>query len=107
MHDFPRPQWPAIQDVESVDIVGVRRDGGIELVIVASQPIDDSAETLDTLRQKIATYLTAAASPAFFADMDHITPQYVAIVLNCPYPIHPAARAEILTLARAVTEQGL
>ena len=38
---FSRPEWPPIQDPDRIDITGKRRDGGVDLVIVASQPIDD------------------------------------------------------------------
>jgi hypothetical protein len=43
---FPKPRWPPIQDLESVDIAGQRKDGGVDLAIIASQPLDDSADTL-------------------------------------------------------------
>jgi hypothetical protein len=37
---------PPIQNLDSFDIVGKRGDGGIDLVIVCSGPVDDSADTL-------------------------------------------------------------
>lgn len=92
---FPKPEWPPIQDLESIDITGKRKDGGVDLVIVASQPLDDSAETLDSIRQKVAGYLNVIDLPEFQAEMEYPPRERTRIILNCKYPIHPRAAAVI------------
>jgi hypothetical protein len=66
---FPKPRWPPIQDLESVDIAGQRKDGGVDLAIIASQPLDDSADTLNSIRRKVAHYLDVIDLPEFQADL--------------------------------------
>jgi hypothetical protein len=91
----PKPQWAPIQDPHSIDIVGLRRDGGLDLVICASQPIDDDPETLNTLRSKVRAYLREIDEPAFQEETGHRPPDKTSIVIACEYPIHPKAQAVI------------
>jgi hypothetical protein len=49
MSDFE----PPIQNLDAFDIVGERLDGGVDLVVVCSGPLDDSAEVLGLLRRKL------------------------------------------------------
>jgi hypothetical protein len=51
-----------IQNVDSIDIVGLRNDAGIDLVVLCSGPLDGSAETLRALREKVRGYIEAACS---------------------------------------------
>jgi hypothetical protein len=92
---FPKPQWPPIQNLDSIDLAGVRRDGGVDLIIVASQPLDDDPQTLDSIRRKVDTYLAALDVPEFQEQMGHPPPGQIAIFIACDYPIHPAALAVI------------
>ena len=48
---FPKPEWPPIQELDSVDLAAKRNDGGVDLVIVASQPLDNAPETLQSIRK--------------------------------------------------------
>jgi hypothetical protein len=92
---FPKPEWPPIQEPDSVDIAGKRRDGGVDLVIVASQPIDDSPETLKSIRHKVRTYLAVIDLEEFQAEMGNPPRDKVAIILACEDPVHPRAQAVI------------
>jgi hypothetical protein len=56
---------PAIQALDSIDIIGERKDGGVDLAIVDSDPSDASPETRRLLREKIEGYLRAIDSDAF------------------------------------------
>ncbi|MBC7964550.1 MAG: hypothetical protein H7Z17_01395 [Fuerstia sp.] len=101
---FPKPAWAPIQNVDSIDIVGVRCDGGADLAIVASQPIDNSEETLDSIRQKFATYLEALECEEFQSEMGHPPRDKTTIILVCEYKIHPETQIvieECRTLAAA------
>jgi hypothetical protein len=93
--EFPKPAWPPIQDLDSVDIAAKRRDGGVDLFIVASQPLDASPETLKSIRQKVNTYLETIELEEFLSEMGWPARESITIVLTCEYPIHPQALAVI------------
>ena len=93
--DFPKPEWPPIQNLDSVDVVGKRHDGTVELVIVASQPLDDAPETLDSIRKKVETYLETIGIKAFQAEMGHPPREKTVIILVCEHPIHSRAMGVI------------
>jgi hypothetical protein len=88
---FPEPEWPPIQELDSIDITGKRLDGGVDLVIVGSQPIDNSPETLDSIRQKVQTYLTVIVMDEFQDEMGRLPREKITIVIACKHPIHPDA----------------
>jgi hypothetical protein len=69
--EFPAPKWPPIQQLDSIDILGQRQDGGLDLAVVCSQPIDDSPETLEAIRRKVETYLAAIDLEKFQTEMNH------------------------------------
>lgn len=51
--------------IDVIDIVGVRKDGGVDTVIVCVGNLDDSETTLASLRLKIRHYLRDIASASF------------------------------------------
>jgi hypothetical protein len=50
---------------ENLDVIGERKDGGVDLLVVTSAIIDDSDETCRRLEEKLATYLFAATHENF------------------------------------------
>jgi len=104
---FPKPKWPPIQDVESVDLTGKRSDGGVDLLIIASQPLDDAADTLNCIRCKIAYYLDVIDLPDFQADMAFPPRDRTTIILCCDYPIHPRAAAVIAECQARAGQRGV
>ena len=104
---FPKPQWPPIQDVESVDLIGKRRDGGVDLLIVASQPLDDAADTLNRIRRKVAYYLDVIDLPEFQAEMGLPPRDRTTVILRCDHPIHPRAAAVITECQARAGQRGV
>jgi hypothetical protein len=104
---FPKPEWPPIQELDSIDITGKRSDGGVDLVIIASQPIDDSPQTLESIRQKVQTYLAVIGVEEFQAEMGHPPRDKTAIILSCDHPIHPKAQAVIEECRASALMQGV
>jgi hypothetical protein len=51
-----------IQNLDKLDIVGERTDGGVDLVIVVSGPLDGSSSTLMLLERKIRNYIAALST---------------------------------------------
>jgi hypothetical protein len=97
------PESP-IADIDLLDIVGVRKDGGIDAVIACSGPLDNSAETLSRLAMKVRGYLTAIASNGF-------TNQYgegpVRIFVSCDHGVSAEALNAINSLGREATKQNV
>ena len=56
---------PPIQNLGSIDVLGARKDGGVDLIVVVSGPIDASADTLENLDRKIRAYIAEVGSRAF------------------------------------------
>lgn len=54
-----------ITDLDSIDLFGVRKDGGADLVIVSAGPLDDDPQTQTLLLDKIEAYLGYINSIAF------------------------------------------
>ena len=86
---------PPIQNLESLDIVGDRNDGGVDLVIVVSGPLDGSPTTLSLLESKVRNYITELASSEFRAKYRPPKNCKNAICVVSAYPIDPLALAVI------------
>src|SRR5688572_27402266 len=104
---FPVPEWPPIQQLDSVDLTGKRRDGGVDLIIVASQPLDDSNETLECIQQKVETYLAVIDCDAFQSEMGHPPRDKIAIIIACDFPIHARALKVIEECQASAAGQGV
>ncbi|HKA08018.1 MAG TPA: DUF6572 domain-containing protein [Gemmataceae bacterium] len=104
---FPRPKWPPIQDLESVDLVAKRKDGGVDLHIVASQPLDDADDTLDSIRDKVSYYLDVIDLDEFQEEMGHPPRSKTCIMLSCDHLIHPRAEAVIAECQAATRNRGV
>lgn len=86
---------PPIQNMDSFDIVGVRKDGGVDVVVACSGPLDDSAETLWRLGQKTRNYLREIASQDFLGKYGYGS---VRIFISCQYEVSTAAQDLISSL---------
>ena len=97
------PESP-IADIDLFDIVGVRKDGGIDTVIACSGPLDNSAETLSSLAKKVRGYLSAIAGNDF-------TNQYgegpVRIFVSCSHGASAEAMDVINSLGREAANQNV
>ena len=51
-----------IQNLDSIDIIGNRKDGGIDLCIVVSGVLENSDHHENLLRQKVQSYVNAIFS---------------------------------------------
>jgi len=80
---------PPIQNLDTVDIVGRRKDGGVDLFIVASGPLDPSPQTQQLLLTKVRNYLEQINTPAFQAEFQHPPAEKVRIVVSCEQDVHP------------------
>jgi hypothetical protein len=56
---------PPIQNLDAFDIVGERKDGGVDLVVSCSGPLDTSSTTLGLIERKVRAYLVTIAHENF------------------------------------------
>ena len=98
---------PPIQNPEVFDILGVRKDGGIDAAIVAATPIDGSPETLRALTVKVRNYIVELNSESFRAQYPRVSGGAVRIVIYCHAPVDAAARGLIVALSKEAKDQGI
>ena len=102
----PLPRPPLAND-GSVDIVGRRRDGGLDLVVVASGHLDGSLATQRALKTKLQTYLDTLFAPEFQAEFGAPTLERTSIVVSCPLPPSPEISDLISQLLPFFAEHGV
>jgi hypothetical protein len=82
---MPSPFFrPPLQDDGSIDIVGRRRDGGLDLIVVASGHLDGSLATQRVLKAKLQSYLDTLFAPEFQAEFGPPALERTSIVVSCP-----------------------
>ena len=86
------------------DIVGVRRDGGVDTVITCSGPLDNSPETLSRLSSKVRGYLSAVASDEFHRQYGQGP---VRIFVSCSHCVSTEARETMSFLEREAAQQNV
>ena len=99
------PTVPPISNVDSIDVTGVRKEGGIDLVISTYGPLDGGLETLRLISTKVRGYVAAVESGNLFARFD-ARPGPIRIIISCAHAIDPAARALIARLNGEAAKRG-
>ena len=97
----------SLTDSDSLDIVGSRKDGGLDLVISASGPINSLPDTLSLLESKIRNYLAAAKSEIFLRHYGRNVGAPVSIFIACPYEISPEALALVERMRMTAAAEGV
>jgi hypothetical protein len=54
-----------LSDPDILDVVGERKAGGVDMLVVTAGPLDASDETCQRLMEKLTAYLHAAVHPNF------------------------------------------
>jgi hypothetical protein len=96
-----------VGDVDTVDVVGVRKDGGLDMVISVVAPLDDSPSTLRQLETKVLNYIQGAKSEAFLPYYGCSVGAPVTICISCAHPISPSAMALMDPLRTTAAESGI
>ncbi len=95
--DDGNPHIP-IHNGESIDVVALREDGGVDLIIRANSHLDGSQQTQDMLEIKIKKYLQQRNTVAFGAEFHHPPGDKVYIVLESHWNPAPAIHALVRRL---------
>jgi hypothetical protein len=96
-----------IQNVDSIDVVGIRNDAGIDLCVSCSGPLDDSCETLSSLQIKVRGYIEAASSPNIWQAYPTAKVGPVDVYISCAYAVSAAALKSIDLLIDEAAQKGV
>lgn len=95
-----------IYDVNNLDILGVRNDGRVELVIISTGGLDDSAETQSALLDKIQNYLGYVQSGEFTSEFGYLPKEKVHIILKVDEPLSVLHEQLLERIVPWVSENG-
>jgi hypothetical protein len=98
---------PPIQNLDAFDLVGERLDGGVDLVISCSGPLDESVGTLRLIEQKVTGYLVAIAHENFAKAYPAAQGGPVRIFISCEHSVSPGARGMIASLKAKAAQSGI
>lgn len=93
-----------IQSLDSIDVLGRRKGGGADLVIIVSSFLDDTPEHEYLLRQKIQNYVDTILSDEFQSDFGSIDETPYTILLKCTTEPHPNMTSLIQAIAQYLSE---
>lgn len=99
MNNFESP----IQNLDAVDVIGKRKDGGVDLVVSCSGPLDESSDTLIRLSYKVRAYLSAVNTQGFRARYG--AQSEVKIFVSCAHAVSDAAASLIMELEKEALSQ--
>ena len=86
---------PPIQNIDRIDVLAKQQDDSVDLVIVASAPIDGSATTLAFLERKIRNYIAEVGTSQFRSEFGPLTADQIRICVVCEYEVDDLAKALI------------
>ena len=69
-----------IYDPDEIDIMGVRKDNGLDMAIISSGPIDASPETQTLLLDKVENYLEYTKSKALADELPNLDRDNISII---------------------------
>jgi hypothetical protein len=96
-----------LTDADTVDVVGVLKEGGLDLVISVVGPISRSPPVLRTLEEKIANYISAARSEKFLQHYGQRSDAPVVIYISCTFPISDEALVLINRMKTVAATDGV
>ncbi len=99
-----------IKNFDSFDVVGARKDGGLDLVISCSGPLEASEETLRALRRKITNYLQevqCARAPTLLERYECAPGAAIRIIVSCAFSVDHEAMKVIEEMSDVATRSGV
>jgi hypothetical protein len=76
----------AVGNPARIDLIGARPDGGLDLILVCSSPLDESEPTRNTLVRKLRNYCLFVMSDEFAEEFGTPSEERVRIVLSVTAP---------------------
>jgi hypothetical protein len=79
------PNWSSpVGDPDQLDLVAARHDGGVDLILVASRPLDNGPQTRGVVCRKLRNYCLYVASQDFADEFGLPSPERTRIVVRMP-----------------------
>ncbi len=70
-----------VENPQHIDLFGIRKDGGADLVLVSHGPLDESPQGQTLLLDKVETYLKYIQTADFRRQCPRATPEKTHVVL--------------------------
>jgi uncharacterized protein YtpQ (UPF0354 family) len=104
----PEPQdgTHPIPDLSVIDIVGTKRGGGADLVVIIAQPLGADARSLFRLFSKLDAYLREIESEQWRREHEGATPESTNIVVKLHPDSDPVVREVLESGGEAVKRRG-
>jgi hypothetical protein len=94
-----------IQNLDRIDLLGRRKDGGVDLVIVVSGPLENTADHRERVETKVRAYVRELSSPGFSAEFPDGEGRR-KILLVTEHAVDQAVLALIDSLRRCAADAG-
>jgi hypothetical protein len=102
-----RSSQPPSQNVDAFDVVGERQEGGVDLIVSCSGPLDSSPGSLQLIERKVGAYLVTIAHANFARTYRAPERGPVRIFVSCEHFVSEAAQVMIDALAVKAAKQGV
>jgi hypothetical protein len=99
-----------VSNLDAFDVVGVRNDGGLDLVISCSGPLDSSAQTIRNLETKVRNYLREileARDPTLLERYRCAADATVRIIVSCPHQVAHEAMSTVERMKELASASGV
>jgi hypothetical protein len=101
------PKHSPLSPPDNLDVVGERNEGGVDLLIVTSGPLDASDETSRCLEEKLNTYLYASTHEKFAAVYPAASGGRIRIFVSDRHPLSVRARQIVEAFAREALSRNI
>ena len=101
------PTSSPLSEPDNLDVVGERNDGGVDMVVSTSGPLDASDTTCQHLQTKLNTYLYAATHPNFVNVYPAARTGRVRIFVSDIHEISERARQVVDSVSREALARGV
>jgi hypothetical protein len=106
MSDQP-PSASPLSELDNLDVIGERNDGGVDMLVVTTGPLDASDETCQKLQAKLSTYLYAAVHPNFANVYPAASAGRVRIFVSDSHAVSDRARQVVESMSREALTRGV
>ncbi|MBL8300862.1 MAG: hypothetical protein JNN30_21180 [Rhodanobacteraceae bacterium] len=96
-----------LSEPDNLDVIGERNDGGVDMLVVTTGPLDASDETCRRLEEKLNAYLYAAVHPHFGSVYPAARDGCMRIFVSDSHMISERARALIQSFAAQALALGV
>ena len=96
-----------LSELDNLDVIGERNDGGVDMLVVTTGPLDASDETCEKLQAKLSCYLYAATHANFASNYPAASTGRVRIFVSNSHPISDRARLVVESMSKEALARGV